>query len=55
MTSHKRWNEMLEEFRALGGVAENICLKEGQYGRGLFPREPSKPIQVQIPPAYSSI
>jgi hypothetical protein len=43
------WNEMLAEFRALGGTAENICLKDGVYGRGLFPIDPAKPVIVRIP------
>ena len=43
------WHEMLAEFRALGGVADNICLKQGAYGRGLFPIDPTKPIRVRIP------
>jgi len=45
----RRWDEMLDEFRALGGVADNICLKEGRFGRGLFPSDPSKPIKVHVP------
>lgn len=40
---------MLDEFRALGGVAENIRLAEGLYGRGLFPIDPAKPIHIDIP------
>jgi hypothetical protein len=43
------WDDMLDEFRALGGTADNVCLKEGPYGRGLFPRDPSKPVKVHIP------
>src|SRR4051812_4083852 len=43
------WDEMLEELRALGGTADNICLKQGAYGRGLFPIDPTKPIRVRIP------
>jgi hypothetical protein len=43
------WDEMLEEFRALGGTAENICLREGTLGRGLFPIDPTKPIAIRIP------
>lgn len=43
------WEDMLAEFRALGGTAENICLKEGAHGRGLFPVDPAKPIRVHIP------
>lgn len=43
------WEEMLAEFRALGGTADNICLKEGRYGRGLFPKEPSEAVKIRIP------
>jgi hypothetical protein len=43
------WDDMLAEFRALGGIADNICLKEGPFGRGLFPRDPSKRIRVHVP------
>src|ERR1051326_8615599 len=45
------WDQMLDEFRSLGGIAENICLKEGRYGRGLFPVDPSKPYKINIPPS----
>ena len=44
-----RWDAMLAEFRSLGGIADNICIKEGQFGRGLFPIDPSKPADVYIP------
>lgn len=43
------WEEMLEEFRALGGIADNVRLDDGPLGRGLFPIDPSKPIRVLIP------
>jgi len=43
------WDEMLDEFRALGGTAENICLKQGRFGRGLFAQDPSKQIRVRVP------
>jgi hypothetical protein len=49
--SDRQWDEMLDEFRALGGTADNICLKQGAYGRGLFPRDPSRRIRVHIPEA----
>ena len=51
MDSHtqSRWDAMLAEFRSLGGIAENICIKEGQFGRGLFPSDPSKPVDIYIP------
>jgi hypothetical protein len=45
----KLWNEMLDEFRALGGTAENVCLRNGRFGRGLFPQDPAKPVAIRIP------
>ena len=47
--SERAWEDMLAEFRALGGTAENICLRHGPIGRGLFPLDPSKPVAVRIP------
>jgi len=44
-----QFEDLLVEFRSLGGTAENICLKEGEYGRGLFPQDSSKPIKIHIP------
>ena len=44
-----RWDAMLAEFRGLGGIADNICIRDGQFGRGLFPIDPSKPVDVYIP------
>ena len=43
------WDDMLGEFRTLGGTAENVCLKEGPFGRGLFPCDPSKPVKLHAP------
>jgi hypothetical protein len=51
MSRETLWEEMLDEFRALGGIADNICLKEGRFGRGLFPCDPSLPVKVHIPPS----
>ena len=47
--SDKAWEDMLEEFRALGGTADNICLRNGIYGRGVFPVDPAKPIAIHVP------
>jgi hypothetical protein len=44
-----RWSAMLDEFRALGGTATNLCLKVGPYGRGLFPEDPSRPVHIAVP------
>ncbi len=30
------WNFLLSKFRSLGGIAENVCQKEGKLGRGIF-------------------
>jgi hypothetical protein len=43
------WEEVLAEFRALGGTADNICLRNGAYGRGIFPIDPAKPIAIHVP------
>lgn len=45
----KLWDDMIEEFRALGGRADNICIRKGRFGRGLFPRDSSRPIHIRIP------
>ncbi|MBV9991272.1 MAG: hypothetical protein JOZ72_08250 [Alphaproteobacteria bacterium] len=43
------FEDMLDEFRALGGIADNICIKQGRFGRGLFPVDPAKPARVGAP------
>lgn len=43
------WQQMLDDFRQLGGTAENIEQRAGQYGNGLFPVDPAQPIQIVIP------
>jgi hypothetical protein len=49
MGDERAWEEMLAEFRVLGGTADNICLGEGVYGRGLFPLDAAKPVAIRIP------
>jgi len=44
------WDAMLEAFRNLGGVAENIRLAYGPSGRGLFPVDREKPFRLRVPP-----
>ena len=41
------WQELVAEFRSLGGIAENVRLGEGPFGRELFAIDPSKPIEVR--------
>ena len=43
------WDEMLDEFRALGGTADNVRLGTGALGRGLFPIDPAKPVAIRVP------
>lgn len=43
------WEAMLTELRALGGTADNICLRDGPFGRGLFPIDPARPVTIHIP------
>lgn len=43
------WDKMIAEFRALGGVADNICEKKGPLGRGIFPIDAALPIVIRVP------
>jgi hypothetical protein len=43
------WDELLEEFRALGGTAQNVRLGEGALGRGLFSVDPGLPVRLAVP------
>jgi hypothetical protein len=43
------WDDMLEEFRALGGAADNLRLGEGILGRGLFAIDPARPVRIHVP------
>jgi hypothetical protein len=43
------WHELVAEFRSLGGIADNVALGEGPFGRGLFAIDPTKPVEVRTP------
>jgi hypothetical protein len=43
------WEDLLEEFRALGGTAENVRLGHGAFGRGIFPVDSTKAVAIVIP------
>jgi hypothetical protein len=45
----RAWDELLAEFRVLGGTAENVRLGEGALGRGLFAIDPGIPIRLAVP------
>lgn len=44
------WEELLAEFRSLGGIFENVRIGEGESGRGVFIVDPSKPALLLAPP-----
>ena len=44
------FKEILVEFRALGGIANNIDCRQAKNGRGLFTLNPDLPIQLHCPP-----
>jgi hypothetical protein len=44
------WDQMLDDFRALGGVADNICRRETPVGLGIFPIDAARPVHIQTPP-----
>ncbi len=43
------FQDLLERFTALGGVAENICQREGEHGRGIFPVDSSRRAKIITP------
>jgi hypothetical protein len=44
------WDELMDEFRALGGILENVRLGQGPLGRGLFAIERDRPFLIRLPP-----
>ncbi|SIS69937.1 hypothetical protein [Neptunomonas antarctica] len=44
------FSEILEEFRTLGGTANNIELRKGIYGHGIYPLDVNKAIKIVTPP-----
>lgn len=43
------WEDTLVRFRALGGVADNVDLREGDNGRGLFSKNSKQPVKLFVP------
>lgn len=43
------WETMLDAFRELGGVADNIRLAYGTAGRGIFPARRDTPVRLRVP------
>jgi hypothetical protein len=49
MSELSDWNDLVTEFRALGGIADNVTLGTGPLGRGLFTLDPAQPSKIQVP------
>ena len=49
MGSATEWHAFLNEYRALGGKAENVMQRKGAFGLGLFPIDSSKPVELLVP------
>lgn len=47
--SSSDWDNLLEEFRGFGGRAENVVQRQGPFGLGLFPIDPSQPLLLEVP------
>ena len=47
--SNSMWERLLSDFRDLGGVAENICQKNGENGRGIFPKNLEAETRIFVP------
>ena len=45
----ERWSRLIEEFRSFGGTANNVIQRQGPLGLGLFPVDPSKPVEIRAP------
>ena len=43
------WNILLSEFRKLGGIVENVCQQEGEFGRGIFAIDPTIKSRIYTP------
>ena len=44
------WDDLVTEFRALGGIFDNVELRRGPRGRGLFPIDSTRPVTMKVPP-----
>ncbi|MDA9682240.1 hypothetical protein N9U07_00540 [bacterium] len=46
---HKGWKDLCSRFEELGGIAQNICQSKGEFGRGIFPIDPSSRAKIMTP------
>ena len=52
---NENWDFLIAEFRRLGGIADNVTQKEGEYGRGIFSVDPNLKVRIFTPSKLSSI
>ena len=45
----ENWNTLLSDFRKLGGIIENVCQQEGEFGRGIFAIDPAVKSRIYTP------
>ena len=45
----KKWAFLLSEFHRLGGIAENVYQKQGEFGRGIFSINPKLKSRIYTP------
>lgn len=43
------WKELINGFREFGGTINNINQTKGDFGLGLFPIDPTKPVELRVP------
>ena len=43
------FRDLLDKFIALGGIADNVCQRVGEYGRGVFPIDSSCMAKIMTP------
>ena len=43
------FRNLLGRFTDLGGIAENICQRLGEHGRGIFPIDSSRRARIMTP------
>lgn len=49
MQKFDSWDEVLSAFRELGGIADNVCFREVNGRRGVFPVNPALPFSLFVP------
>ena len=45
----ERWQALIDGFQTFGGTAKNVIQRQGAYGLGLFPIDPSEPVEIRAP------